>query len=128
MRKARPKTRRWFRIDDVHFGRVDYRCTKVLTKAAIHKAGKIRASSRHQTTDHGTFEFAMKLPARATRNRRPRDGFIERHIGMAVTTNPFLSPECFGKSLTQSDAHVFHRMMRVDINPLWRESLNRINP
>lgn len=45
----------------------------------------------------------------------PRQSFIQRHIGMAVTDYAFLVADGPGESLAQGNANVFDGMVRVDM-------------
>src|SRR5438105_15216052 len=45
----------------------------------------------------------------------PRQRLIQRHISMAVTPYAFLVAHRLGYRLSERDADIFHRVMRIDV-------------
>ncbi len=48
-------------------------------------------------------------------DHHPRKRFIERHIGVTVAAQSFFVADGPGQRLSEGDADVFHRMVRVDV-------------
>ncbi len=44
-----------------------------------------------------------------------REGFVQRHVGVSIAINAALVPYRLRKRLAEHDAHVFHGMVRVDL-------------
>ena len=48
-------------------------------------------------------------------NDNTRQGLIKRHIGMAVAAQPFFVAQRFAQRLTEGNADILDRMMRIDM-------------
>ena len=67
--------------------------------------------------DHGAGERHVKLKPRSPReiDHHARQGFIERHVRMAVAIDARLVTHRLFERLAERDADVFHRVVRVDV-------------
>ena len=70
-----------------------------------------------ESANHGALEINMKFKPRTPRkvDHNTRQGFIERHIGVAVAAQTFLVAERLGQRLTDRDTDILDRVMRVDM-------------
>ena len=70
-----------------------------------------------ELADHRAGEFDLPGKAGAAReiHHHPRQRFIQRHIRMAVAANAPLVPDRFSQRLSERDADVLHRVMRIDV-------------
>ncbi len=70
-----------------------------------------------EVADTGAGQFNRILQTRPPRTveRHPRQGFIQRHIGMTVTANPAFIAQRLLDCLAQGNADVLDGMMGVDM-------------
>jgi hypothetical protein len=48
-------------------------------------------------------------------DHRPRQGLIQRHIGVTVTSQPTFIADSLVQRLAQHDAHILNHVVRVDL-------------
>ncbi len=70
-----------------------------------------------EAADHRTFERNVEFePGAAGKiHDYPRERFIQWNIGVAIAAYAFLVADGFGKRLTQRDADILDRVMRIDM-------------
>ena len=70
-----------------------------------------------ETADHAACEAHVEHQPRAAGQieHHPRQGLVQRHIGMPVTSDTLLVSDRLGEGLTQRDADILHRVVRVDV-------------
>jgi len=67
--------------------------------------------------DHRALERHMEFQSGATRqiHHHARQCFVERHIGVTIAAQSFLVAHRFRKGLTEGDADIFHRVVRINV-------------
>jgi hypothetical protein len=67
--------------------------------------------------DHAALERHVHDQARAARkiDHHAAQGFVQRHIGVAVAADAFFVAHGLVKCLTQRDAHIFHRVVSINM-------------
>ena len=87
-------------------------------KGVVHEAlKKFMCQLRVKSADHAAFERHVHHQARPTReiNHHAAQGFVQRHVGVAVAANPFFIAHRLVYCLAQRDAHIFNRVMAIDV-------------
>src|SRR5450830_1543159 len=70
-----------------------------------------------EAADHGALPGHVHFQAGAARkiDHHARQGFVERHVGVAVAADALLVADGLGEGHAQGDAGVFHRVVGVDV-------------
>src|SRR5450830_14087 len=70
-----------------------------------------------KAADHGALPGHVRFQAGAARkiDHHARQGFVERHVGVAVAADALLVADGLGEGHAQGDAGVFHRVVGVDV-------------
>src|SRR3546814_16247473 len=87
--------------------------TTLFRSALEELASQVHIEAAYMRTRKGN----VVVQARATRkiNHHTRQGLVQRHIGMAIAAQAGLVAHGGGKGLAQRNAHVFHRVLVVDV-------------